>query len=224
MRARPLGDSALLLDWPNSAEEIANRRARVLFEWLNRSPPPGLFEAIPAARSLLVLYDPRTFPKDDVVARAGTAQNQFAILPQPRSIELPVVYGGAFGVDLAQAAAERNLSEQSFVDIHSGAVYTVAFLGFAPGFPYLSGLPSSIALARLPAPRVRVPQGSVAIAGRYCGIYPSSTSGGWRLIGRTPVRLFDHCRQAPARLSPGDHVRFRPVEAGRFDELARRPA
>ena len=124
--------------------------------------------------------------------------------------EVDVGYGGADGVDLAEVARLHGLSERDVVALHSSVVYTVGFLGFSPGFAYLLGLPPTIATPRLATPRTRVPAGSVAIGGEFTAVYPQTTPGGWRLIGRTSMPLFDASSDPPARLAPGDRVRFVP--------------
>ena len=215
-RIRSAGDAALLVDWPGETESAANRRARAVREHLVREPPAGLIDAVPAARSLLVRFDPRKFDRAGFESRSGFWETDFAILGRPRLHEIPVWYGGPAGVDLEELAAERGISPGKFVELHCAARYTVAFLGFAPGFPYLSGLPGILAARRRETPRTQVPAGSVAIGGQYAGIYPSATPGGWRLIGRTPLKLFDAGREDPATLATGDEVRFFPISGDRF--------
>jgi inhibitor of KinA len=134
--------------------------------------------------------------------------------------EIPVCYEPPFGPDLAEVARAHGLRVEEAVRLHGEPVYTVEFLGFAPGFPYLSGLPDRLRTPRLERPRVRVPAGSVAVAGAQAGIYPRETPGGWRLLGRTPCELFDAGLERPARLRPGESVRFVAIERARFDAIA----
>jgi KipI family sensor histidine kinase inhibitor len=129
----------------------------------------------------------------------------------PREIVIPVVYGGADGPDLAEVARHAGMTADEVVAAHSGAAYDVFFLGFQPGFAYLGGLPPALATPRRDTPRVRVPAGSVGIGGAQTGIYPAASPGGWNLIGRTAVTLFDPHADAPALLAPGDRVRFVPA-------------
>lgn len=133
-----------------------------------------------------------------------------------RTVEIPVAYGGEFGPDLDAGAAELGLSPADLIQRHSGALYRVAMIGFAPGFPYLSGLDPALALPRLATPRTRVAAGSVAIGGAQTGIYPRPGPGGWRLLGRTPLSLFDPARAQPSLLLPGDRVRFVAIDPDRF--------
>ena len=141
----------------------------------------------------------------------------------PTCIEIPVAYGGAFGEDLESAAQELGLTPDSLASRHSSGLYTVAMIGFAAGFPYLSGLSPELALPRLATPRTRVPAGSVAIGGAQTGVYPQTSPGGWRLLGRTPLLLFDPQREIPSLLAPGDQVRFRRISAEEFAALERAP-
>ena len=192
-RLRNLADGAALLDLPN-AEAVSLAAA------LAAAPPVGFLDAVPGACTLLLLFDPERFdpgryqslPIDSLPARPS------------REVRLPTVYDGA---DLDQFGLPRD----QVVRLHAGAHWTVAFLGFAPGFAYLSGAPAELSVPRLQTPRVRVPAGSVAVAGGYGGVYPAETPGGWRLLGRTAARLFDPASAPPALLRPGDRVVFEPV-------------
>ena len=155
------------------------------------------------------------FPTRPSAARSGHARPLSAPRP-PRRHEIPVLYGVETGADLAELAAHAGMSPEELCRRHAEGEYTVAFLGFAPGWAYLSGLDPALHAPRLPTPRPRVPAGSVAIGGPYTGVYPSATPGGWRLIGRAAVRLFDEEAEPPALFAPGDLVRFAAVAPGRF--------
>lgn len=137
-----------------------------------------------------------------------------------RVVEIPVCYGGDLGPDLAWMATRAGLTESEVVGLHSAGVYTVRFLGFAPGFAYLAGLPGVLHAPRLETPRTRVRAGSVGIADGRTGVYPSASPGGWRLIGATPVRMFDPGAEPAARLAAGDRVRFVPIDRQAFDRMA----
>lgn len=202
---RHLTDGAALLSMTNAA-------ALDLAASLAERPPPGLLDAIPGACTLLLLFDPDLLAHDalgEVLGRAGRARGRAHV----RTVRLQASYGGSDGPDLPALARETGLSEDGLVRLHAAAVHTVAFLGFSPGFAYLSGAPAPFAVPRLPSPRVRVPAGSLAVADGYSGIYPSATPGGWRLIGRVAQRLFDPSATPPALLQPGDRVIFEPVPA-----------
>jgi inhibitor of KinA len=137
-------------------------------------------------------------------------------------VEVPLVYGEDFGPDLDSIAVIHGLSAEMVISLHREAVYRVCLIGFTPGFPYLSGLPEELVTPRLSDPRQAVPAGSVAIGGRQCGIYPVRSPGGWRIIGRTPLRLFDIQRPEPCLLAPGDEVVFRRIDEPEFVEMASR--
>lgn len=211
-RVLPVGDAAFTVELGEGTDPAANARVRALDAALSRDPFEGFLEAVPALRSLLVLFDRSAARGTDVArALAARASAPAAEPPPGRMHELPVVYGGECGPDLAALAAERGLAEQDVVRLHSGAEYTAFMLGFTPGFAYLGLLPGGLECARLATPRVRVPAGTVAAAGRLTGVYPAASPGGWRLLGRTSARLFDPMLDEPALLAPGDRVRFRPV-------------
>src|SRR5580704_14518064 len=172
----------------------------------------------PAYASILIDFDPLETGHRDLERAAAElyAQAAAAPLPVPLTMEIPVCYGGEYGPDLNDVAAMCGRSPDEVVAIHSGADYLVCFLGFSPGFPYLSGMPESIAASRLATPRRSVPAGSVAIGGRQTGVYPLASPGGWRLIGRTPLRLFQPDADPPALLRMGDHVKFVPISKDDF--------
>jgi KipI family sensor histidine kinase inhibitor len=172
----------------------------------------------PAYASILINFDPLETGHRDLERAAVElyAQAATAPLPTPRTVEIPVCYGGEYGPDLDDVAAIAGRSPAEVAAIHSGADYLVCFLGFSPGFPYLSGMPESIAASRLATPRSRVPAGSVAIGGRQTGVYPLASPGGWRIIGRTPLRLFQPFADPPVLLRMGDHVKFVPISKGDF--------
>jgi KipI family sensor histidine kinase inhibitor len=176
----------------------------------------GVTNVHPAYASILIDFDPRAIRHAGVQRAAAElfAQTAGATLPEPRTVEIPVAYGGEDGPDLEEVAALTGHTAEEVVAIHAGAEYLVYFLGFSPGFPYLGGLPESIAAPRLETPRRRVAAGSVAIGGRQTGVYPMASPGGWRIIGRTALRLFDVAADPPVLLRMGDHVRFVPMQKG----------
>jgi len=207
-------DGVLLVEYPEASEEVANRAAVLLARRLTGGAQPGILDAIPAARSLLVIFDGRRLSR----GRLGRELSRLFSDPSDgaatgRLIRIPVAYGGPFGPDLGELARQRGMPEMEFARRHAAAQYRVAFIGFAPGFPYMVGLPEELRAPRLPSPRPRVAAGSVAIAAAYSGIYPAETPGGWRLIGRTSVPLFDPAAEPPALLAAGDAVRFEGVRS-----------
>lgn len=212
------GDSALVVEFGDEISEEVNRRVHALAYALGKNPLPGLGEAVPTYCSLLIHYDPLRLSCGEAKALVtDLLQNCEEIpLPEPKVIEVPVVYGSEFGPDIEFVAEHNDLSVEEVIRLHSGPTYTVYMLGFSPGFTYLGGLPEVLATPRLPTPRKLVPAGSVGIAGEQTGIYPIATPGGWRLIGRTPLKLFDLNRDLPVLLRPGDRVRFAPISEGEY--------
>lgn len=214
-RFLPAGDAALLVEFANEISEPVNRQVQALAHALAQARLPGLGEAVPAYRSLLLPYDPLQLSFNDVQEQvaAVAARSEAITLPEPALKEIPVVYGGEFGPDVEFVAEQHGLSVEQVIRRHAGTTYRVYMLGFSPGFAYLGGLPADLATPRLPTPRTRVPAGSVGIAGQQTGIYPLATPGGWRLIGRTPRRLFDPAQEPPTLLQAGDLVRFVAIPA-----------
>jgi inhibitor of KinA len=220
------GDSALVVEFGDEISEAVNHKVHALAYALEQNPLPGLGEAVPTYRSLLVHYDPLHLSWDDVKALVTEllGKGEEMPLPEPRGVEVPVVYGGEFGPDIEFVAEDNGLSVEEVIRLHSGVAYTIYMLGFTPGFTYLGGLPEAIATPRLPTPRKLVPAGSVGIAGSQTGIYAIATPGGWRLIGRTPATLFDPTRTPPTLLRPGDKVRFVPIPAEDFQTVTEEAA
>lgn len=228
-----LADDAWLIRLGETIDPAINARVHRLTARLRAEAPPWLRVLTPAYASLAVFFDDGHTDADTVLRELRAALDAEATASarttsdaaasdndaSSRIVEIPVAYGEAFGADFSAAAAELGLSAQALVERHSGAEYRVAMLGFAPGFPYLLGLDPALALPRLSTPRTRVPAGSVAIGGAQTGIYPRESPGGWRLIGRTPLRLFDPARAQPSLLTPGDRVRFRPIDADAFARM-----
>lgn len=216
-------DRALRVAFGETASDEAHARVRALARALEAEALPGVVDFHPAYASVLVVVDPLAAPAESVESRIDALARGLHIeaLPAPRLVEIPVAYGGEHGPDVDDVARMTGLSGDDVVERHAAVEYRVAFLGFVPGFAYLSGLPSALRVPRLPAPRRRVPAGSLGIAGGQTAIYPLATPGGWRLIGRTPWALFRADREPPALLSVGDRVRFVPIEDDAFDDLER---
>lgn len=213
---QPFGDSAILVDWGGGIDPRVNARVHNLARVLMDSTLPGLLECVPAYSSLLVIFDPLVVEFKGLQERIRKIA---AALPEQgvragRLVEIPVRYGGADGPDLERLAKHCGLSIEETIRLHSEPEYTVFFLGFLPGFPYLGGMHPRLAMPRLEKPRLSVPAGSVGIAGKQTGIYPLESPGGWRIIGRTRVQLFDAGRSRPALISPGDRLKFIPSGSG----------
>ncbi|MEO8365351.1 MAG: 5-oxoprolinase subunit PxpB [Pseudoxanthomonas sp.] len=221
----PLADDALLLRFGDTMDAGHNALALSIAAQLGQASPDWLCDVVPAYASLAVFFD--TDRVDHADPHAFVATRLRAMIDEPAKsiampvveVEVPVCYDAQFGPDLSDAAQELGLVVEELIHRHCAEIYTVAMIGFAPGFPYLLGLPESMALPRLATPRTRVPAGSVAIGGNQAGIYPRESPGGWRLLGRTPLLLFDPMRPSPSLLSPGDRVRFQRVDRATFDRL-----
>lgn len=216
MRVVDASDRSLLLVFADEISPAAHAVVLRLTESLRHLS--GVINVHPAYASILVDFDPLALARvslrrtaEDLLATAETAP-----LPQTRTIDIPVAYGGDYGPDLQSVAELTGRTAEEVIAIHSGADYLVYFLGFSPGFPYLGGMPQSIAAPRLETPRRHVPAGSVAIGGKQTGVYPLASPGGWRIIGRTPLRLFQPDADPPALLRMGDHIRFVPLARGAF--------
>jgi KipI family sensor histidine kinase inhibitor len=186
--------------------ELADHR-RVLdqYEALDRSRPPGVVDVVPARSTVLITFDPALIAPGAVTGWIDSTPVTSGERGDGAVVEIEVVYDGA---DLAEVAATTGLTPATVVAAHSGAVFSVAFCGFAPGFAYLTGLPPELHLPRRAVPRTRVPEGSVAIADDFSAVYPRPSPGGWHLLGRTDARLWDLDRDVPGLLQPGDQVRF----------------
>ena len=199
-----------------------NTRVRALEFLVQEKALPGVVEAVPSFSSLLVYYDPLVVRYETLCAALTElcAQVEHASLPPARLVELPCCYDDpTLGIDLGAAAQRLGLPADELVRLHADARYLVYFIGFTPGLPYLGGLPERIRLPRLSTPRTKVPSGSVGIGGVQVCIYSVESPGGYWILGRTPLRLYDPGAPEPILLRPGDHIRFRPIERGEYDAI-----
>ena len=226
MRFLPAGDLAVSIELGEEISVQVNTRVRALEYLIEHKALPGVVETVPAYRSLLVYYDPSVVGYEALCAQLATLSEQTTTtaMPPAREVELPCCYGGELGLDLEAAARRLGLSMDELVRLHAGAEYLVYFIGFTPGLPYMTGAPERLTIPRLDTPRVKVPAGSVAIGGIQCCVYSVDSPGGFWLLGRTPVRLYDPEAAEPILLKPGDRVRFRRIERGEFDDIASRVA
>ena len=220
MDIEPLGEDALLLRFGDGPDATVNTRVHAVARRITALGPPWLRDIVPAYASLALFIDFEAFPStaDPLDAtmrwlRQQALDGDDAGVCTPRMVEIPVLYGGVDGPDLEAVAAHAGISTGDVIERHAAGDYTVAMLGFAPGFPYLLGLNPTLAVPRLQTPRTRVAAGSVGIGGAQTGVYPRPGPGGWRIIGRTSAVLFDPLRELPSLLLPGDRVRFRQVDA-----------
>jgi inhibitor of KinA len=231
MEIVPLGDSALIVrvreQFEDAPEETLNEVLQT-FQQLRSATIPGVIEVAPAYTSVAVFFDPIAVAKTSVsadqafdwfvervrgvvAAGADRGGRLKAATRDVRRIEIPVCYDAEFAPDLDDVARHARISTKEVVDLHSAAQYRVSCIGFVPGFPFLTGLARKLATPRRATPRKEIPPGSVGIGGVQTGIYPLRSPGGWNLIGRTPLKLFDPAENPPALLQAGDHVRFRPI-------------
>ncbi len=217
----PLGDQAIILEIGNEINEETHHRVRAVTALLETDPPQWMSEFIPAFTTVSIIYSPLQVSYEEAKLELAALLKKASeiTLPPPRTIEIPVCYGGDHGPDLEYVARHNGLSAEEVIAIHTGASYTVHMIGFAPGFPYLGGMSEKIAAPRRESPRVTIPERSVGIAGNQTGVYPISTPGGWQLIGRTPTRLFLPDHEIPSLLSAGDTVVFRQITADEYQTL-----
>jgi inhibitor of KinA len=215
----PAGDAAVLVCAPHARDGEASRYVFRLFESLRRAPPAGFVAAIPAFRTLLVQFDPLATDLDLVQNYVQELAQKLSRSspPKARHWNVPVCYEGSHGPDLARVAASAGMSVHDYARRHCAQPYYVYMLGGFPGFPYLGDVPEALQAARLSKPRLEVPAGSVGIAGHLTCIYPMSTPGGWNLIGRSPLVIFDARRKDPALIGPGDTVAFEPISCDEYD-------
>jgi inhibitor of KinA len=221
MRFCAASDQSMLIYLGEEIGLPAHKRALKLLRLLQKEPPPWLRNVQPAYCSLMVWFDVCRVDHAEVetALRQFEARAESARSPKPRTVEVPVCYDEEFAPDLEDVAHAHNLKPADVVQFHTSRRYHAYFLGFAPGFAYLGDLPEEIATPRLDVPRKEVPAGSVGIAGKQTAVYPFSTPGGWRLIGRTPLALFRADRKPMELISIGDQVRFRSISRKVFSEL-----
>lgn len=228
----PLGDRALVLEVGNRVDAATTACIRALADYLAGLDLPGVVDFVPALTSIGIHYDPEQWhdeagtrtPYELLVARLQSVLPDLATLEMSEGTlhEVPVCYEPEFAEDLPALASAQGLSRDELVQIHSRATYTVYMIGFAPGFAYLGPLDQRLMTPRRQTPRARVPAGSVAVANEYTGIYPAPLPGGWHIIGRTPLQLFDPANERPSLLGAGDRVKFVPINATEFRNLRRR--
>ncbi len=208
-----LGETAVVLELEPPVQLATQKRIWRLTQRL--STVPEVAEVIPGMNNItVVLRDPGTLALDAIERLQSWWEESEALEPESRAIEIPVLYGGDAGPDLGRVAEHCRMSEKQVVELHASVDYVVWFIGFQPGFPYLGGLPEVLATPRRAEPRVRVAAGSVGIGGAQTGIYPLETPGGWNLIGRTDLALFNPRLAEPSLLRPGDTLRFIPRKEG----------
>lgn len=220
-RVQPAGDSALTVEFGGTIDPDTNDRVLFFEQAITTLEIPDIIEIVPTYRSLTVYFDPvhtdGTSLRKHLLELTTRLERHSASVG--RRIEIPVLYGGDYGPDLPDVAANAGLSPREVITLHRSVEYRVYMLGFCPGFPYLGTVPEPIAVPRLPEPRMKVPAGSVGIAGSQTGVYPQESPGGWRLIGRTPLHLYDPHRTKPFLFAAGDRVRFVEISQQDYERL-----
>jgi KipI family sensor histidine kinase inhibitor len=217
---RIMGDRSLLVELGDEISPAVNQSLQELFTGLDIQKPEGVLELVPGYRSLLVICDPLIISlaslKNSILEILANLDR--SLLPQPRTVKIPVVYGDDYGPDLEDVANYHRLTPEEVIGYHTQPTYRVYMIGFTPGYPYLGELPDAIATPRRKTPRTRVPRGSVGIAQKQSGIYSVDSPGGWQIIGWTPIHLFDPLRNPPSLLVMGDRVQFFTITAQEADQ------
>lgn len=220
VRFLPCGDRAVTVEWGSTIDENINRQVHAFARKVEELSHPAITEVVPTYRSATVHYRPEVFSYEELkqlllsLAQGGAEEAEE--LPV---VEIPVCYGGEYGPDLEEVAQHCSLTPEEVIARHTAPTYRIYMLGFTPGFPYLGGMDPSIATPRRKEPRIHIPAGSVGIAGEQTGVYPIVSPGGWQLIGRTPLRLFDPQREQPILLSAGAGIRFVPIDEETFRKM-----
>jgi KipI family sensor histidine kinase inhibitor len=218
---RPVGDRAFLVELGDDVSPVVNQAVQELFIGVDLHEFKGIVELVPSYRSLLVIYNPLVTSLPDLKSKIGETHQKLnqTRLPGPKTIKIPVVYGGEYGPDLEWVADYHDRSVEEIIGFHIQPTYRVYMIGFTPGYPYLGEVPDNIVTPRRETPRTHVPKGSVGIAQKQSGIYSVDSPGGWQIIGWTPLTLFDPQRQPPSLLVMGDRVLFYAIterEAARW--------
>jgi inhibitor of KinA len=224
----PLGDSALSVDFGNVIDHNINNKVLALFHKLKETALPGVIDIVPAYSSLAVHYNidfvvqnsygPKTaYERMARKVEGVIADGNLVFTGKRRLIQVPVCYAEPYALDLAAIAAQKSITKEEIIHIHSTRTYTVYMIGFLPGFAYMGKVDARIAVPRKPQPRKAVAAGSVGIAGEQTGIYPVTTPGGWQIIGRTPLLLFNKAAAEPVLFQPGNEVQFYSITADEFE-------
>jgi len=215
------GDRALVIEFGDSIEEQINSKIRSLTLAMASEGIIGIIETIPTYRSLMVIYEPMLIQLDELIDKVKSIESKMdeMKLPDAKVIQIPTLYGGEYGPDIDFVAEHNKISSDEVIKIHTSMEYLIYMIGFTPGFPYLGGMNDKIATPRLQSPRGKIPAGSVGIADKQTGIYPIESPGGWQLIGRTPVKLYDSCRKEPVLLNAGDYIKFVQIDEKQYKDI-----
>ena len=218
MRILTVGDCAVSVEFGQEISLEINHKVMALKMVLEREPIRGIVELIPTYCSLLIQYDPMELRYGQLRDRLEALVTQLdeVEMPPKQVVEIPVAYGGEYGPDLGEVARAHNISEEEVIKLHSEPEYPIYMLGFVAGFPYLGGMNKAIATPRKKSPRLKIEAGSVGIAGEQTGIYSVESPGGWQIIGRTPLKLYDVNRNEPVLLKAGQYIKFKPITKEKF--------
>lgn len=222
IRVLTAGDSALLLQFEQRIGEDVNRRISATVKLLKMQQIEGIVDMIPAYASLLVQYNPLVIRYEEIYKRVSAIVKMDTKVEsmEKKVWEIPVLYGGELGPDFSYVAEHAGISGEELIRLHSEKDYLVYMLGFLPGFTYLGGLEEKLHTPRLENPRVKIPAGSVGIGGSQTGVYPVDSPGGWQLIGRTPVKMYDPEKQDPILVQPGEYIHFYPITDSEYTRIS----
>lgn len=225
----PQGDRAITINFGNEIQKDLHQKITIFTKHLETDPFPGMLEVIPSFTAVTIFYDPTKvllttpnqtpYEKIVKIVKSKVFNLPLSNRQKSKTVTIPVCYGGEYGPDLQAVANYHQLSEQQVIHIHSNQEYIVYMIGFAPGFPYLGGMAKEIVTPRKATPRLSIPAGSVGIGGEQTGVYPIESPGGWQIIGRTPLQLFQKNSKQPSLLKAGDIVRFQPITPQRFKSM-----
>lgn len=220
------GDCGISVEFGNEISPDINKKIRAFKIAIEKSGIEGIVETIPTYRSLLVQYRPEVIRFKELTQRFEGLMGSLSSIeiPPPSVIEIPVLYGGEMGPDIAGVAEHNHKTVEEVIRIHTSEEYLIYMLGFIAGFPYLGGMSKEIATPRLKNPRVKIDGGSVGIAGEQTGIYPVDSPGGWQLIGRTPLKLYDSEREKPILLEAGQYIKFKAVTEDEYNRILKEAA
>lgn len=215
------GDSAVCVEFGNEISPEINKKIRAFKIAVEKSDIPGIVETVPTYRSLLVHYHPEVIGFKALTEKFDKLMGSSSSIPipPPTVIEIPVLYGGEMGPDIENVAEHNHKTVEEVIKIHTSEEYLIYMIGFIAGFPYLGGMSKEIATPRLKSPRVKIEGGSVGIAGEQTGIYPVASPGGWQLIGRTPLKLYDADREKPVLLEAGQYIKFAAVTEEEYKKI-----
>ena len=207
------GDKAMVVELGDSINPEVNRLVHSLNNKISSFNINGIIDSVPSYKSILIMFDPLQISSSEIQSKIVNELEsiQHQEVNTQLIVHVPTLYGGDFGPDLSFVSKHTNIDEADVIDLHSSKKYLVYMMGFSPGFPYLGGLPSELETPRLDTPRPKISGGSVGIADKQTGIYPNDSPGGWRIIGRTPIKLFDQNKTPPTLLIPGNYLKFDPL-------------